>query len=113
MVPMIADMKRIGRVGPGSSKVRLIKIELRKESDKYIISNKAKTLRSVEQFKETYISNDLTSMQQSEAKRLRDRLRIEKIKPENLNKKVTIKNGKIMVDGDILDAILRKIFKRV
>ena len=88
------DINVVGRIGIKKDKIRPIKITLEKYNDKLKILSCARNLRGSANFKDIYISPDLTTLQQKEGKKLRDELKLRK---NNGETNLGIRGGKVVV----------------
>jgi hypothetical protein len=101
---IVLSHRRLGKF-KANTRSRPLLLELAKESDKFLIFSLAKPLRNSEQFKEVYIGPDLTRHEQSEHKRLRDKLKVEKTKPENNGITFSIRGGKLFQGDKVIDKV--------
>ena len=87
---VVSSVHRIGKVN--SSKPRLLKIVCHNADFKRSLLRKAKDLRSLSGFENVYLNPDLTRVQQTEGKRLREELRARRSRGEE----VVIMHGRIV-----------------
>ncbi len=90
-------VQRLGRASPG--KKRPIRATFKELSKRNYILSKAKNLRYVEDMKHIYINSDLTPIQQSYNRNLREFRNKLRSKPENEGKHVYIWNNSVYIDN--------------
>lgn len=96
---------RIGKVHPGQTRPRALKITLADPTKRKSILEKAKGLKDIESYSKVYINKDIHPLVHKELSRLRSVTHTEKEKPENVGKNVAYDHERrvVTVDGTIVD----------
>lgn len=104
----VVSYRRLGK--KHDDQPRPLLLELKSETCKFEFFTKAKDLRKEAKYSKIFIGPDLTPWEQKESKRLRDRLKNEKTKPEHANKNIFIKSNKLFINDTVVDKIQPKDF---
>ena len=96
------NISRIGRERTGYN--RAVKIVTGSKEERNEFTKNAKNLKNADDlWKKVYVRKDEHPVYLAERTRLRKKMEELKRNPDNRNKEITIKDGKLMVDSEVAD----------